>query len=173
MHNAKKHKMLESTGWDCGALLAFAGSVFCTVHRCFVNIVTDMEKSEKCPLLVESRKHQKGPMKSSCIIVYRNRIQREKFDFWFFTYPIKFLDPFISKKKNLPIIGFMVLKTTALSSRFQRKNRFWKMCTGSRDINQNVPKFRSPNQTCIFWEVLANISGLGAYFSKPIFALKP
>ena len=70
-------------------------------------------------------------------------------------------------------MGFMVLKTTGLSSRFQRKNRFWKICTGSRDIDQNVPKLRSPNQTCIFWDVLANISGPFAYFSKPIFALKP
>ena len=41
------------------------------------------------------------------------------------------------------------------------------------DIKQNVPKIRSPNQTCIILDVLANISGPGAYFSKPIFALKP
>ena len=68
---------------------------------------------------------------------------------------------------------FMVLKTTGLSSRSQRKNRFWKICTGSQDIKQNVPKSGSPNQTCIFWDVLANISGPVAYFSKPIFALKP
>ena len=67
----------------------------------------------------------------------------------------------------------MQLKTTGLSSRFQRKNRFWKICTGSWDINQNVPKSGSPNQTCIFWDILANISGLSTYFTKPIFALKP
>ena len=36
----------------------------------------------------------------------------------------------------------MVLKSTGLSSRFQRKNRFRKICTGSRDIMQNVPKIR-------------------------------
>ena len=36
-----------------------------------------------------------------------------------------------------------------------------------------MPKFRLPNQTFIFWDILANISGLGTYFSKPIFALKP
>ena len=40
-------------------------------------------------------------------------------------------------------------------------------------LNQNVPKFMLPNQTCIFWDILANISGPVAYFSKPIFALKP
>ena len=67
----------------------------------------------------------------------------------------------------------MVLKSTGLSSRFQRKNRFWKICTGSWDIKQNVPKIRSPKQTCIILDVLANISGPGAYFSKPIFVLKP
>ena len=66
----------------------------------------------------------------------------------------------------------MVLKMTGLSSRFQRKNRFWKIWTRSGDINQNVPKSRSPNQTCIFWDVFANISVPGAYFSKPIFVLK-
>ena len=67
----------------------------------------------------------------------------------------------------------MVLKTTGLNSRFQRKTRFWKICTESQDIKQNVQKIGSPNQTCIFLDVLANISGPGEYFSKPIFALKP
>ena len=43
----------------------------------------------------------------------------------------------------------------------------------SSDINQNVPKFRLPNQTCIFLDVSANISRPLAYFSKQIFALKP
>ena len=66
----------------------------------------------------------------------------------------------------------MVLKTTGLISRFQCTNRFWKICPGSRDIYQNVPKFRSPNQTCIFSDVLVNISWPRAYFSKLICALK-
>ena len=48
-----------------------------------------------------------------------------------------------------------------------------KICTGSRDIKQNVLQIRSPNQTCIILDVLANISGPGLYFLKPIFALKP
>ena len=38
-------------------------------------------------------------------------------------YLFKFGDPFISPKKILPIIGFMVLKMTGLNPRFQRKNR--------------------------------------------------
>ena len=67
----------------------------------------------------------------------------------------------------------MLLKTTVLSSRFQCKNLFWKICIGSQDIKQNVPKFGSPNQTCKFSDVLVNISGPSAYFSIPIFALKP
>ena len=67
----------------------------------------------------------------------------------------------------------MVLKTTGLSSRFQRKNRLWKICTGSRNIDQNVPKFVGLVWRPDFWHILLNISGLGEYFSKPIFALKP
>ena len=38
---------------------------------------------------------------------------------------------------------------------------------------QNVSKFRSPNQICKILDILANILGPVAYFSKPIFALKP
>ena len=65
-------------------------------------------------------------------------------------------------------MGFMVLKMTGLGSLFQTKNRFWKICNEPRDIKQFVPKFRSPNQTFIFWDILVNISGPGAYFSKPM-----
>ena len=67
----------------------------------------------------------------------------------------------------------MVLKTTGSNPRFQCKNRFWKICTESWDIRLNVSKFRSPNQICKILDILADISGLGAYFLKPIFALKP
>ena len=69
--------------------------------------------------------------------------------------------------------GFMVLKTTGLSSRFQCKNRFWKICTGSRYIEQNVWKYESLVWRPKFWHILLNISGLGANFSKPIFVLRP
>ena len=62
----------------------------------------------------------------------------------------------------------MVLKSTDLSSRFQHKNRFRKIYTGSWDKAK-----RAKNQTCIILDVLANISGPSAYFSKLIFALKP
>ena len=70
-------------------------------------------------------------------------------------------------------MGLMVLKTTGLSSRFQRKNRFWKICTGSRDIDQNVPKYEGLVWLPEFRHKLFNISGPGAYFSKPTFVLKP
>ena len=43
----------------------------------------------------------------------------------------------------------------------------------SRDNKQNVRKIGSPNQNCIILDVLANISGPGAYFSKLFFVLKP
>ena len=67
----------------------------------------------------------------------------------------------------------MVFKTTGSDSRFQCKNWFWKIYTESWDIRQNVSKKWLPNQTSKIWHVFANISGLGAYFSNPIFELKP
>ena len=70
-------------------------------------------------------------------------------------------------------MGFMVFKSTGSDSRFQRKNRFWKICTESQDITKKVSKIGLPNQTSKIWHILADISVLGAYFSKPIFALKP
>ena len=39
------------------------------------------------------------------------------------------------------IIGFMVFKSTDSDLRFQRKHWFWKICTESRDISQNVSNF--------------------------------
>ena len=72
-----------------------------------------------------------------------------------------------------PFIGFMVLKTTSLSSWFQLKNRFSKICIGSRDNSQDVSKFGLPNQTFPFWHKLTNILEVNAYFSKLTFALKP
>ena len=70
-------------------------------------------------------------------------------------------------------MGFMVFKSTGSDSRFQRKNRFWKICTESQDITKKVSKIGLPNLTSKIWHILADISVLGAYFSKPIFALKP
>ena len=77
------------------------------------------------------------------------------------------------KKKIDWIIVFMVFKMTGSDSRFQRKNRFWKICIESQDINKKVSKIGVPNQTTEIWHFFVNISGLGAYFSKPIFALQP
>ena len=77
------------------------------------------------------------------------------------------------EKKIVRIIGFMVFKTTSSISRFQCKNRIWKICTESQDISKKLSKIGFPNQTSKIWHILADISGLGAYFSKPIFALKP
>ena len=73
----------------------------------------------------------------------------------------------------VPFIGFMVRKMTGLSSRFQRKNRFWKICTRSRDIGKNVRDFWHFAWKAKIEHIFANISGLGAYFSKSIFALEP
>ena len=47
------------------------------------------------------------------------------------------------------------------------------MRTESRDISWNVSKFWWPNQICKILVIFADMSGIGAYFSKAIFALKP
>ena len=67
----------------------------------------------------------------------------------------------------------MVLKTTGLSPRFQRNNRFRKLCIGSRDIGKNVGNFSCFAGKAKFGYIFANFSRLGAYFSKPVVALKP
>ena len=67
----------------------------------------------------------------------------------------------------------MVVKTTGLNPGFQRKNRFYKICIESRDIGKNVSKFSFSSKMSKISYIFANISGPDAYFSKPIFALKP
>ena len=67
----------------------------------------------------------------------------------------------------------MVFKSTGSISRFQCKNRFWKICTESRDIGQNVSNFTGLVWKADFGQFFGIILGLVAYFSKPIFALKP
>ena len=108
--------------------------------------------------------------------VYNSRKKIKNHIFW--SYLLNFglqicLDPLIRQKKIVSFIGFMVLKTTGLSSRFQCKNRFWKIRTESRDIGQNVSKYEGLVWRPEFGHILVNISGPYAYFSKPIFALKP
>ena len=82
-------------------------------------------------------------------------------------------DPFKGEKKIVQIMGFMVFKLTGLDSRLQRKKRFWKICTESRDIGQNVSNFAGLVWKAEFQHFFGNILGPDAYFSKPIFALKP
>ena len=67
----------------------------------------------------------------------------------------------------------MVFKLTSLDSRFQHKNQFLILCTESRDIGQNVSNFAGLVWKADFRHFFGNIVGPGAYFSKPIFALKP
>ena len=69
-------------------------------------------------------------------------------------------------------MGFMVFKSTGLDSRLQRKKLFGKICIESRDIGQNVSNFAGLVWKANFGHFFSNISGLGAYFLKPIFALK-
>ena len=67
----------------------------------------------------------------------------------------------------------MVLKTIGLTSQSQHRNWYQKICPRSRDIGQNVQKYAGLVWEPDFWHVLLNISGPGAYFSKPIAVLKP
>ena len=78
----------------------------------------------------------------------------------------------MSEKKVVRIMGIMVFKSSGLDTQFQRKNQFRKICTESQDITKKVSKICHPNQTSKICHILANISGLDAYFSKQIFALK-
>ena len=101
--------------------------------------------------------------------------------------PQLFTTPFITQKKFCSVyrvhgtqndrLELTILMNKSVLKNMHRVLRNMSKCpkiwTGSGDINQNVLKSGSPNQTCIFWNVFANISRPGAYFSKPIFALKP
>ena len=89
----------------------------------------------------------------------------------FFT-PLKLTASFITRFFPILIMWFMVLKTTGLSSWFQRKDQFWKMYTDSWDIDQNVSKFSFPNKTTRILDILANILGPDTCFSKLILTLK-
>ena len=68
------------------------------------------------------------------------------------------LTPVKVKNKIVPIMGFMVFKSTGFDSRFQPKK---------------CPKSAFQTKTSKIWHILADILGLGAYFSNPIFSLKP
>ena len=84
--------------------------------------------------------------------------------------PLILTAPFITKKKNCSVYKVHGTQNDRLELTVSTQK---KICTGSWDIGHNVPKSRLPNQTCIFWDVLANISGPIAYFSKPILGFKP
>ena len=66
-------------------------------------------------------------------------------------------------KEIVPFIGFMVLKTTGLSSRFKPKNQFWKKnALGAKILTKMYQN--SGLQTFIFGNISANFSGPDAYF---------
>ena len=72
-----------------------------------------------------------------------------------------------------PFVPFIVLKTTVLNTRFQRKNRFEKRPSPSRDIEEKVILVRGLVWHAMLKHIFANISAQGGSFFKPIFALKP
>ena len=72
-----------------------------------------------------------------------------------------------------PFLPFIVLKTTVLNTRFQRKNRFEKRTTLSRDIEEKAILVRGLVWHAMLKHIFANISAQGGSFFKPIFALKP
>ena len=65
-------------------------------------------------------------------------------------------DPFISKKKIVRIIGFIVFKLTGLDSRFQRKNRFEKFAPSPKIFIKKCQKsaFQTkPAKFDTFWPI--------------------
>ena len=95
------------------------------------------------------------------------KIEFSKFQLGAFSF-LNYEGPFITQKNV--VYGTQM---TGLSLRFQRKNWFWKKCIESWDISQNAQNFTDLVWRSEFGLILANISGLVAYFSKQIFALKP
>ena len=83
---------------------------------------------------------------------------------------LHWLWPFIMEKKIFLIIWFMVFISISSDLRFQKG--FWKICTESQDIGQNVSSFAGLIWKAYFLHFFDNILELGEYFSKPIFALK-
>ena len=75
-------------------------------------------------------------------------------------------------KKKFLVFKVYGTQTTGLSSRAQHKNRFPKLCIEFWDIGQNVSNFAGLVWKANFGHFFDDILGLGAYFSKPIFALK-
>ena len=67
----------------------------------------------------------------------------------------------------------MVFKLTGSTLWFQCKNWFIKICTETRNIGENVSNVAGLVLNANFGQFFGNNLGLGAYFSKPIFALKP
>ena len=72
-------------------------------------------------------------------------------------------DPFISEKKIVRIMRFMVFKSTGSDSRFQSKNRFLNICTESRVTGQNVSKFAGLIWNTDSQNVFGDILGLAAF----------
>ena len=72
-----------------------------------------------------------------------------------------------------PFVTFIVLKTTVLISRFQRKNRFEKRTTLGWDIWEKPLLAGGLVWHAMSKNIFVNISAQGGSFFKPIFALKP
>ena len=62
----------------------------------------------------------------------------------------------------------MVLKTTDLSPRFQRKNWFRNKCTKSKEITLNIPKYEGLVWRHKFKNILFNFSGLTVSAEKAV-----
>ena len=108
----------------------------------------DSSRSIELKLLVnhyETPCMKRGPMKSRCINVWRNKIRREKFYFSFLPTPfftLKIPGPLYKSKKILPIVGFRVLKTTVSMQKLVLKNMhlvlgYWQNCARIWLFKQN------------------------------------
>ena len=58
-------------------------------------------------------------------------------DFNHLQWPLEICNPRITQRR-FPFIGFIILKTSNFSSRFQHKNWYKEICTGLRHIGQTV-----------------------------------
>ena len=76
-------------------------------------------------------------------------------------------------KKNLSNYGVHGIQIDRLRLMASKQKSSFKKCTEFRDTGQNVTNFAGLVWKADFQHFFYNILGLGAYFSKPIFALKP
>ena len=109
--------------------------------------------------------------------VWTNKLPRiSEFSYFIFLWKIHIENdsvPFISEKKNSLDYRVHCIQIDRLGLTVSTQKTIWKICTEARENGQNVSNFAGLVWKANFWHFFGVILGLGAYFLKLIFALKP